>query len=580
MQHQAFYFAQPAKQSAATKANTPIAATAPAQTGPVTQDQVNTALALFQSGQIAQALTQAQILARHAPDLLPVLDLQGAALRKLDKPLQALPFFERSLEVAGPSAPAHFNIGATLFDLCRYDGAASHLKQAITLAPQNQTMIQTLALCFKEMGRYHDTVELLAQGLESGQTSGATLNILGLALYHLNCLEEAKSCFCAVTDSPSTMAEAQSHLGTLAKAQGNSQQAQAHYLNALKLDPMLATAHRNLSAVTRYEAGHPHLEAMQILLKQPGLSKANQAELNFALFKAFQDIREFEVAFEHLKTGNLLKHQGIGYSVQTDEALFAHLRQVFDRPAPEAHSELPFRPIFIVGLPRSGTTLTEQILCGCEGVTGAGELQYASTAMAQLLQQMQQAGQTAPIAEQIQALRSELAERMLPHSKGAPVLIDKMPLNLRWVGALLAAFPEARVIHTTRPPQDNCWSLYKVCFQGSGNGFAYDLQSAARFQILADDLMQHWQALFPGRIHHLDHSLLTAEPEAHARALVDFCGLQWSEDCLHPERQTQAILTASAQQVRRPIYQQKTSDWAPYQAQLASLSALYDSNPG
>lgn len=547
----------------------------PLDLNPVTQGEVNEALALFQSARVKEAFERAQLLLRRDPDVVPLLELSGAALRKLGKLQEAYPFFERSLQVSGPSAHTHFNIGILLFDLCRYSDAAQHLTQALEFDPKNQNMAQTLGLCLNAMGRYLDTVNLLTPWLKPGQANGATLNILGLALYHLNCFEEAEFCYNAVNEPPQEVAEAQSHLGVLAKAQGDTQKARLHYIRALELAPTSATAHRNLSAVTQYEPGHPHLEALKILAKQPGQSTAKQIEIEFALYKAHQDIKDFETAFTHLKRGNHLKRDRIGYSIEADEALFAHLRQVFDKPAPEAHSALPFRPIFIVGLPRSGTTLTEQILCGCDGVTGAGELQYATTAMVQHLQEMNLSSENSMPAEQVAALRAELSEKMMLHSKGAPVLIDKMPLNLRWVGPLLAAFPEARVVHTTRSAADNCWSLYKVCFQGDGNGFAYDLEAAERFHSLSMELMQHWNELYPDRIHHLDHELLTKSPEEQARALVDFCDLEWSENCLHPERQTQAILTASALQVRKPIYRKKTPDWTPYQAQLAAMSDLF-----
>ncbi len=542
---------------------------------PATSVEVQAALILFQAGQIAQALELAQDLARRSPDMVALLDLQGAALRKLGMSSKSLGYFKRSLEVGGPSPTAYFNIGAVLFDMAQFGEAAPYLRQAAALAPENLAITQVLALCLNAMGHFHDTVTLLTQQVSSAKMTEALLNILGQALQQINHLEEAEACYRSVQGTAQEVAEAQSHLGSLAKAKGQFETAQVHYLKAVNLAPHLTTAHRNLSALIHYERDHPHLQAMQLLIKQPGLTAAHRAELHFALFKAHQDLKELETAFAHLQAGNQLKCEKIGYSIDADEALFAHLRRIFNQPAPEAKSDLPFRPIFIVGLPRSGTTLTEQILCSCDGVTGAGELQYTTSAMVPLLQELQDNNQDSLTLEQVQGLRAELGAKMQHHSNGAPVLIDKMPLNLRWIGALLAAFPEARIVYTTRPRQDMCWSLYKVCFQGAGNGFAYDLNTAARYQAMADALMQHWQDLFPGRIHHLDHSLLTAAPEEHAKALVDFCGLSWSEACLHPERQAKPVFTASALQVRQPIYQRNSPDWGPYQAYLAPICDLF-----
>lgn len=561
----------PFAQRGSTRQNPPPTSNA----RPVSQAEVNALLALFQDKQFELVVTEAQRLAQRSPELVPLWDLQGAALRKLHQPVQALRCFQRSLEAGGETANAQFNLGAVLHDLSRFSEAALHLKRTLELEPGHQAGTLVLALCLNGMGRHLETVDLLSPLRISGSASGASLNTLGQAFQNLNRIEDARACYLAVEGPTQQLAEAQSHLGTIAKAEGHSEQAKDHLEAALSMAPGLVTAHRSLSALLRYEVGHPHFKAMQAQLAQPDLSPAKQAELHFALFKAHQDVQDYDIAFAHLKAGNALKHQGIGYSLQADENLFAYLRKTFDQPPPKAQSKLPFRPIFIVGLPRSGTTLAEQILCGCEGVTDAGELPYATSALISLMEAMQATGQQAPTAAQIQALRDILSQQMLPHSKGAPVLIDKMPLNLRWVGALLSAFPEAKVIHTTRPPADNCWGLYKVCFTGSGNGFAYDLQTITRYQQLADGVMQHWNSLFPGNIHHLDHTLLTQDPEAQARALIDFCDLQWSEECLHPERRTGAVFTASAQQVRMPIQQKKTPDWMPYQSHLVPLCDLF-----
>lgn len=541
----------------------------------VTQEEVNVLLTLFRTGAFDRVVIEAQKLTERSPELTPLWDLQGAALRKLHQPLAALKCFENSLATGGETVSARFNLGATLHGLNRFAEAVIHLEKVLELAPGHQAATQALALCLNGMGRHLETVDLLSPLLKSGQTKGAILNTLGQALHHLNRLEDARACYQAVQAPPQQVAEAQSHLGTLAKAQGQSKQAKDHLNTALSLAPGLVTAHRNLSALTHYEVGHPHIRVMQDLLAQSDLGPNKQAELHFALFKAHHDCQDHDTAFAHLKAGNHLKYHDIGYALKDDETLFAHLRRIFNSPLPVAQSNLAFRPIFIVGLPRSGTTLAEQILCGCAGVTGGGELPYSTTAMVTLMQQLQRAGQQKPSTEKIQTLRDTLSRQMLPHGKGAPVLIDKMPLNLRWVGALLSAFPEAKIIHTTRPPADNCWGLYKVCFTGSGNGFAYDLQTISRYQQLADELMKHWNSLFPGKIHHLDHSQLTRCPETQARALVDFCGLKWSEDCLHPERQTGAVLTASAQQVRQPIYHKAVPDWTPYQSHLAELCHLF-----
>jgi len=153
----------------------------------------------------------------------------------------------------------------------------------------------------------------------------------------------------------------------------------------------------------------------------------------------------------------------------------------------------------------------------------------------------------------------------------APAIIDKMPLNFRWVGYLLNALPDARVIHIQRDPLETCWSNYKSSYATHGNGFAYDLTDLATYYHHYTDLTAHWETLFPDRFRTIAYESLVAETEPVMRGLVDFCDLGWSDDCLHPERATRAVLTASEHQVRLPVYNGNKGDWRRYEGFLQPL---------
>lgn len=537
---------------------------------PVSQSEVTAAVTLFREGRISDALSTAQALAKRSPDLVPLLDLQGACLKAQGDLLGALDFFKRSLEAGGNPAIGHFNIGAILLQLNYLDLATEHLSKAVVLDPKNPAASRALAMSLNEQGHYAEAVHIISALIENNPVTDELLNVLGLSLRRLNRLTEAKACYNSVTPASPAGGEAQYQLGLIAVSENRNDTAKQHFQNALDLNPRLTPVHRNMSLVITYDKDHPHLRDMQQLLNEGDLQPSAESELRFALYKALNDTRQYDAAFEHLEQGNSLKKQTIRYSIEKDEGIFAYLKHTFAEPAPVATSELGFRPIFIVGLPRSGTTVTERILCGCEGVTGAGELQYSTTAMSKLMQQMATKKQTKFTQADAQALRDAVGQAMQGHANGAPVVIDKMPLNFRWVGGLLAAFPEARIVYTTRMPRDQLWSLYQVCMAGSGNGFSYDLSDIAQYQALTRDLMQHWMRLFPDQIHQLDYHALTKDPEEHIRPLVDFCGLEWSDDCLHPENRESAIQTASLQQARQPIYHRSTPDWLPHEARLSS----------
>ncbi len=537
---------------------------------PVSQSEVTAAVTLFREGRISDALSKAQALAKRSPDLVPLLDLQGACLKSQGNLSGALEFFKRSLEAGGNPAIGHFNIGITLLQLSYFERATEHLSQAVTLDPTNLEAGGALAKSLNAQGHYAEAVHIVSALIEHNPVTDKLLNALGESLHRLDRLTEAKVCLNAVTLASPEGEEAQYQLGHIALSENEKDAAKQHFQNALDLNPWLTPAHRSLSELITYDSDAPHLKDMQKLLDENKMSPNAEFELRFAVYKALNDAKQYDAAFENLERGNSLKKQTIRYSIETDEARFAYLKHIFDQPAPVATSELGFRPIFIVGLPRSGTTVTERILCGCNSVAGAGELQYPTTAMAKLMKQMNAEQQSEFTQAHAEALRDAVGQAMQGHADGASVVIDKMPLNFRWVGGLLAAFPEARIVYTTRPPHDQLWSLYKVCFLGSGNGFSYDPSDIAQYQALTRDLMQHWMRLFPDQIHQLDYHALTKDPEEHIRPLVDFCGLEWSDDCLHPENRESAIQTASLQQARQPIYHRSTPDWLPHEARLSS----------
>ena len=554
--------------SARIKNLPPALAQAQERQTPVSQDEVDAVVALLKSGKVSAALSEAQRLAQRAPDLVPLLDIQGTCLKALGDLPGALGCFKRSLEVGGSTAIGHFNIGSTLLQLKLVDQATEHLSQAVVLDPANVEMGTKLAVSLNTQGQFMEAVHIVSALIKNSPVSDELLNVLGQALWRLGRLTEAKTCFGSISKSTKLGEEAQCQLGLIALAENEKEAARKHFSDALEVNPKLTTAHRCLSLVTTYETDHPHIGEMLQLLDEPGLRPTDESKLRFALYKALNDAKQYDTAFMHLKCGNDLENQALGYSTEKEEGIFAYLKQVFDRPTPAAQSEIAFRPIFIVGLPRSGTTVTERALCGCSNVAGVGELQYATTAMSKLMKQVLASEQGEFTQVQAQSLRDALSQAMQNHAEGAAVIIEKTPLNFRWIGGLLAAFPEARIIYTTRPARDQLWSLYQVNLLGDANGFCYSLDDIANYQALTQDLMQHWMQLFPDRIFHLDFTDLTREPEEHIRTLVDFCDLEWSDDCLHPEKQNKAIQTASALQARKAIYHRPTPDWLPYEAHL------------
>ncbi len=226
-------------------------------------------------------------------------------------------------------------------------------------------------------------------------------------------------------------------------------------------------------------------------------------------------------------------------------------------------------PVFIVGMPRSGSSLTEQILAAHSRVDGAGETNAFDRAVRPLLAAIE-AGR--PVEQTVLAeVRARYRALISELPVDAPVIVDKHLANARWVGFIAAVFPEAKIIAMRRDPVATCWSIFKMLFANDGNDYGYDLGELGQYHRLATELQAFWDQLLPGRIHTLDYERLTREPDAMTRALLDHCGLDFEPQCLAFHTSSRAVSTASAGQVRRAIYTGSSEAWQRYERHLGVL---------
>lgn len=455
--------------------------------------------------------------------------------------------------------------------------AEGRLTAAATLAPELPEVGLALAACRLETGRAPAALRAAEAVLTAAPGHAGALNARGRSLREMGRGEEAEASFQAALGHPETEAQTLNNLGILARARGDRAAAAGYYRRALELTPGDAALHRNLAHAVTYSEADPatvaHLAQMRERLAALGAETPEAAPLHFALFKALDDLDRREEAFGHLALGNRLSKAALGYEFKSDAVPYALSKVLLKAPlaAPDGAGETGLRPIFVTGLPRTGTTLTERILAQAGGVQPAGELTVVQVATGRLLREIMGREVKALTPADLAALGAEIRAGLAEYSDGSPVLVDKMPLNFRWIGYICAALPEARIVHLNRDPMAVAWSVYRHSFGGAGNGFAYDPADIARFMVMHRDLMAHWRAVCPGRIFDLDYADLVSAPEPTTRALAEFAGLEWSPDWLAPERGRGQVLTASADQVRRPIYRGSDDGWRRYEAQLAPL---------
>lgn len=403
------------------------------------------------------------------------------------------------------------------------------------------------------------------------------LNLMGVAAHqqgrHLHSLSYFRK---ALTVRPRS-ANAHINLGNALKALGQFDDARDSYDEALRIEPRDAQTHRDLSTIKTYEQDDPQIADMLDIAGSPSVPDRDRMHVHFALGKAYDDIGAFDKAFHHFVEGNHLRKNQMGYDIAQDRNLFDTLKSVSWNQLQKSYSEemghnkCKRKLIFLVGMLRSGTTLVEQILASHSQIHGAGELEFLSKAAMPILNAEISPSKSLTNA-QLSNIKNAYCASLTRLKVKKNLVTDKMPLNFRFIGIILAASPEARIIHVRRDARATCWSIFRHFFVSSGNGYAYDLADLAEYYALYADLMSFWKETFPGQIYEVSYESLTENQEHQSRALIEFCGLDWEAQCLEFHKLERAVATASTMQVRQRMYKGSSQHWRNYENHLKPLS--------
>jgi tetratricopeptide (TPR) repeat protein len=429
-------------------------------------------------------------------------------------------------------------------------------------------------------GDIEGAIALYQQVLKQEPRQPKALNLLGVAVSQKNNHLQAIALMSQSIALQPQQAEFHNNIGAVYGILGNFEEAGHHYRRAVQLQPDYAEAYFNLASTKRFTEDDPVIPALEAQLSRVSShSVRDRCFLHFAAGKIYEDIDQSDRAFEHYQQGNEMR--GAHYDKQQQDQLIERMITVCDRAFLHTRvgkGEPSNRPIFIVGMPRSGTTLVEQILTQHSDVVGLGELPDIPS-IAQTLPNHAPTASTYP--ECLSELDNKVfagfgrsyLKRITKLAPGAKRTVDKLPGNFLHLGLIALMFPNATIIHCRRHPLDTCLSCYFKKFR-SGHQYSFHLEDLGHYYLAYQRLMEHWHQVLPIPIFDLEYEALVHNQEQVTQDLLNFCGLTWEERCLAFHQSTQPVSTASNWQVRQPIYKTAVHRWQKYQSYLTPLIAM------
>jgi tetratricopeptide (TPR) repeat protein len=375
--------------------------------------------------------------------------------------------------------------------------------------------------------------------------------------------------------------------GHVLKTLGRRAEAEAAYRRCLELQPDFGEAYYSFADLKNYQFSDAELIAMQELLQRSRKEDKNQAQVNFALGRAYEQRNDYSRAFAHYRSGNVARRRQTPFDAAAFEQKCRRVAATFSAEffaARTGSGDADASPIFIVGLPRSGSTLVEQVLASHSCVEGTMELPNILRYVREL-DHWQGGSDTYPESvmgisqEQLLAFGSRYLDETRIYRSGRPRFIDKMPNNFSHVGLIHLILPNATIIDVRRHPLDTCFSAYKQHF-AQGQSFTYDLEDLGRYYRSYMDLMDHWDSVLPGKVFHLAYEDLVRNTEPAIRKLIAHCGLSFEAACLRFHETKRSVRTASSEQVRQPMYDSGIGHWRHFESELEplrrSLGAVLD----
>lgn len=550
----------------------------------------STAVIAVRDGEPLRAEVILHDLLARAPEHAMALHLAGIVALQQSKRPEALTLIEKSVGIDPKNPASQCDLGLLLTNTGRREEAEAHLREALRLRPGFPEAQFNLGNLLRQNGRKTEAEQAYAHAIGLRPKFVEALANRALVLLDLGRTLEAEAMARRAAEARPDAPELANLYGRILDTLGRYDDAVAAHRRAIAMDPRRAQSYAEL-AQTLVAYGHraegieqfrtalriepdrtdlrrvlgKHLDDAATLLEREGEYRASDPDtparmhLGFDLAKAYEEAGDHARAFQVLAEANRLKRRSFAYQPSTSEAAFADIEAGFTAELFEQHhnaGDPDSTPIFVLGMPRSGTTLVEQILASHPDVAGAGELGLLRELVSGTLGSDDSVGYARMLAPMTDADFTGLGRRYLAALRGysatATHITDKMPGNFLLIGMIRLMLPNAKVIHCVRDPADTGVSIYRNFFS-SHLGYAYDLAEIGHYHRLYQRLMAHWHRVLPGFVHDVSYEALVADQEGETRRLLDLCGLEFRAECLEFFRTERPVHTASADQVRKPI---------------------------
>lgn len=517
------------------------------------------------------------------PRVPPCLHNYGNVLSRLKRYEEAIRYYKQALALAPDFAPIYSDLGNAQKELGRIEEAIASYKKALALNPNFPGALGNLAQALMDLKRLDEAAALLQRASALAPDNPHTVKLLGRLALERDELETALAHYRRAIALKPDQADAYCGIGNALKDLGRQHEAADAYCKAIEIDPSKPGFYVSLAECKKFSPGDSHLALMEAMAAKE-LPAADRMTLDFALGKAYADLGDHRRAFAHFRAANAAMRATIGYDEKATTDRFARIERIFSpelMAAKAGAGEPSRRPIFVLGMPRSGTTLVEQVLASHPAVHGAGELFAFETAVQAIAAQGDGYPDCVAALEpaDIGRIGADYLKRLARVAPQGERVTDKMPSNFLYAGLIHLALPNAVIIHTMRNPIDTCVSCFTKLFKPGEQSFSYELGELGRYYVHYQRLMRHWRRVLPaGRMLDVRYEDVVGDLEGQARRILAHCGLPWDERCLAFHKTDRPVRTASAMQVRQPIYTSAVERWRVYEEFLGPLLSALGAN--